>query len=198
LTWLRISTNAYDYGVEIEIPEMNGHTTVGLSYLWNIYTTPEIISKVTDLALRNNVKYIRLIPDCTVATEQLEEAHIKMHKLAQQFGPPWFHQYKIHRQPAECHLGRTHPVLYTDGLIYPCDSLVLNAPQDDRRFDAKFSLCRWDEIGEFMDRPITGTLLDTDLCPHCIFTRQNEIITDIINGKELEVPTDVLEHVNFV
>jgi MoaA/NifB/PqqE/SkfB family radical SAM enzyme len=198
LTWVRVSTNTLDYVDTLKIPAFAGKTTLGFSYIWNERSTPDTIDRITKLAVKSSVNYIRLVPDCTVPTEQLEQAHVKLHALAEKLGPPWFHQYKIHKQPVECHLGRIHPVLYADGLIYPCDSLVLNSPRDDRRFRSEFAMCRWDEVAEFFDRPIIGSLLDTSICPHCIFTPQNDVLIDILNSRELPGPECKPIHVNFV
>ena len=198
LTWVRVSANTLDYLDKLELPVFTNGTTLGLSYIWHEYSTLETAGRITDLAARSKAKYIRLVPDCTVSTEELEKAHEKLHSLAQYFGPPWFHQYKIHKAPAECHLGRIHPVLYADGLVYPCDSLVLNSPRTDRRFRAEYAMCRWDEVAEFFDRPIAGSLLDTKICPHCIFWPQNEILTDLINKVDVPLPNHPTENTNFV
>jgi hypothetical protein len=77
--------------------------------------------------------------------------------------------------------------------------LVLNSPADDKRFHQDFALCRWDEAGDFYNRAISGSLVDTKMCPHCVFARQNKLLMKIINTDEtLPEPTTDLKHINFI
>lgn len=204
LTWIRISINSMDYVDKIEIPKLNSEvTTLGFSYIWNSLTNDvtlnRIKSLIEEIKQTNKVEYVRLLPDCNLSTELLEEEHVKMHKKAEELGKPFFHQYKIHEQPAECHLGRVHPVLYTDGYIYPCDSLVLNSPMDDKKFHKEYALCKWDEVAKFYDCPINGSLIDTNRCPHCVFARQNKMITEILNTKgPMPLAEGHINHINFI
>lgn len=203
LSWVRISANALDYVDDIEIPRLGRKTVLGFSYIWNPKTSSRIIKKIVakieEQRETNPVTYVRMLPDCNLETAELEKMHKKLHAVTRKLGDPFFHQYKTHNTPSECHLGRVHPVLYTDGNIYPCDSLVLNSPPDDKRFHNKFALCRWDEVGRFYRRKIAGSLVDTRNCPCCVFCRQNELLIKIIAAKEkLPTPSASLKHVNFV
>lgn len=204
LTWVRISINSMDYVERITIPKLNGETTtLGFSYIWNNLTNDKVLERIRNFIDEvdkvNKVEYVRLLPDCNLETSMLEAEHIKLRQTAERLGAPFFHQYKIHEQPPECHLGRVHPVLYTDGYIYPCDSLVLNSPMDDKKFHREYSLCRWDEVADFYDKPICGSLVDTRKCPHCVFARQNKLITKIVSTDE-PVPEakGKITHINFI
>ena len=203
LSWVRISANAFDYVADIQIPRLGSDTILGFSYIWNARTSDrilaKIVGKINEQRSTNPVTYVRMLPDCNLETAELETMHAKLRKVTQQLGDPFFHQYKTHKTPAECHLGRVHPVLYTDGNIYPCDSLVLNSPPDDKKFHKQFALCRWDEVVRFYSQPIHGSLIDTRQCPHCVFCRQNELLAVIINTKKkLRAPAGNLRHINFV
>lgn len=203
LSWIRISANAFDYVDDISIPKIKCNTTLGFSYIWNPLSSEKIIKKIIrkihEQSQSNPISYVRMLPDCNLATSDLEKAHKYLRKMTMELGPPFFHQYKIHQTPNQCHLGRVHPVLYTDGYIYPCDSLVLNSPADNKKFHRDFALCRWDEIREFFLTEINGSLVNTNKCPNCVFCRQNELLMKIINSsEELPVPTDNLQHVNFI
>lgn len=204
LTWIRISINSLDYRPDIMIPKLNSEkTTLGFSYIWNPLTTEKTLNrikeKIKDASATNNVAYVRLLPDCNLSTEKLEEAHVALRAIAEKLGKPFFHQYKTHATPPECHLGRVHPVFYTDGYIYPCDSLVLNSPEDDKRFHHDFALCRWDEVKDFYSQEIKGSLLDTKKCHHCVFARQNLLLSEIINtDKKLPEPSGEIKHINFI
>lgn len=202
LKWVRISINSLDYLPDIQIPKLNENTTLGFSYIWNPLTSDTIIqkikSKVEELNKVNPVKYVRLLPDCNLETEQLEMAHKELRKITMELGEPFFHQYKTHKTPKECHLGRVHPVLYTDGYIYPCDSLVLNSPPDNKKFDKNFALCKWNKIKNFFETEIKGTLIDTKMCHHCVFEAQNNLLIKIINSSDLPKAPKNLEHINFI
>lgn len=203
LSWLRISINALDYVNDIKVPKLNQQTTFGFSYIWNPLTTEGVLQKIKDkikeISFFNKVEYVRLLPDCNLSTETLEEAHKKLREVAKRMGPPFFHQYKTHEMPSECHLGRVHPVLYTDGYIYPCDSLVLNSPIDNKKFHKEYALCSWNKVEDFFNKNICGSLIDTKKCPRCVFARQNKLLMKIINTNDtLPNPPEDLKHINFI
>lgn len=207
IKWVRISINTLDYTPNLVIPVMPRTVTLGLSYIWTKETTKKSIENIQRMIQRqedtpNPVRYVRVLPDCNLESAELEKFHKWLAKEVKELGPPFFHQWKSHRQPPQCHLGRVHPVLYTDGYIYPCDSLVLNSPADDKRFHPEYALCRWDEVKEFYKKPIKGSLIDTQMCPHCVWYRQNDILSGILLGR---VPEDwslanppAMEHINFI
>ena len=203
LSWIRISANSFDYVDDIKIPKLNSKTVLGFSYIWNPLTSEKTIGKIKDKikeqSSSNPVTYVRLLPDCNLETFQLEQAHKQLREITKELGDPFFHQYKTHKIPKECHLGRVHPVFYTDGYIYPCDSLVLNSPVENKKFHHDFALCRWDKIEEFFLRKINGSLVDTRKCHHCVFVRQNELLMTIIKTKnKLPAALNNLKHINFI
>ena len=191
-SWIRVSLNSLDYLDDLDLPEFSKGTTFGASYIWNSLSEKRF-DIVQSFEEDSNLEYVRLLPDCNLPNDELEKEHDKLHKLAEELGKPYFHQYKIHKTPKECHLGRVHPVLYTDGMIYPCDSLVLNSPKDDKRFHKEYAICKWDEVRTFMKGEITGSLIDTKKCHNCVFSRQNRILTEIINGER-----EAIKHLNFL
>jgi radical SAM protein with 4Fe4S-binding SPASM domain len=203
LSWIRISANSFDYVDEIEIPRLNKKTILGFSYIWNPLTSDKTLNKIKDKikerAAKNPVAYVRMLPDCNLETSELEKAHRRLRAITRKLGFPFFHQYKTHKTPKECHLGRVHPVFYTDGYIYPCDSLVLNSPLDNKKFHRDFALCRWNEAERFFSKKIDGSLIDTKKCHHCVFARQNKLLMTIINTKDkLPNPISGLKHKNFI
>jgi len=202
--WIRVSANTWDYLPSADIiPRVPENITVGMSYVWpGGGGMPPAMEKIQKAIRSHPIRYVRLIPDCNLPPDQFDAANHFLRRKAAELGPPFFHQRKFLVQPRECHLGRVHPVLYTDGYIYPCDSLVLNSPSDDRRFHPDYALCRWDRVEEFYwDKEISGSLIDTAKCPRCVFSVQNELLSDIIAGHlpiewDNELPR--LEHVNFI
>lgn len=192
LTWVRVSLNSLDYLDDIDLPEFGKGTTFGASYIWNNLSDVRFI-KVKKFVENSKLEYVRLLPDCNLDDVALEDDHKLLRLMVETLGSPYFHQHKIHKTPKECHLGRVHPVLYTDGNIYPCDSNVLNSPKDDKRFHQDFAICKWNEIREFMKGTIEGSLIDTKKCHNCVFSRQNKILTEIINGER-----EAIKHLNFL
>lgn len=205
LKWLRISANTLDYLDDFHLPDLSKtRVTLGFSYIWNPRSDigwPRVKKKISEVGQTMPVAYVRLLPDCNLPSTQLERAHQSLKQLATELGAPYFHQYKIHGTPPECHLGRVHPVLYTDRMIYPCDSLVLNSPGDDKRFHQEYALCHVRDIEKFFDAEISGSLVDTRrLCPCCVFERQNRLLMNILYAENEPGVTDArnFEHVNFI
>jgi len=192
LSWVRVSINTIDYIDDFELPEFGKNTTFGMSYVWNPLSEKRF-ETVKKYIKRTNPEYVRLLPDCNLEDNELEEGHKELHKLAEELGKPYFHQYKVHKAPKECHLGRVHPVLYTDGMIYPCDSVVLNSPKEDKKFHQEYAICPWDKIRDFMKGTIEGSLIDTKKCPNCVFYKQNKLLYEIIY--EDRGPA---KHLNFI
>lgn len=198
LSWIRVSANTLDYRDSIPAFHIGYKTTFGMSYIVNPRTTGKTLLKIAHLAREWKASYVRLLPDCNLPSEELEKEHKKLAKAAKELGHPFFHQWKSHGCPPQCHLGRVHPVLYTDRLIYPCDSVVLNSPPDDKRFHQEFSLCQLENAKEFFERSFTQSLINTNMCPHCVFERQNIILQNIIEGGLLPDKPEVISHVNFI
>lgn len=203
LSWVRVSANTLDYRDNLQLPILGPQTILGLSYIINPKTTEDTFRRLEGLVESGivegkQIRYIRMLPDCNLPTDDLELAHESLHRLVEKLGPPFFHQWKSHKTPPECHLGRVHPVLYTDGRIYPCDSIVLNSPADDKRFHSEYALCHWHEVGTFYRKKFAGSLVDTAKCPHCVFAAQNILLKRIVDGEKMPDPKGHLAHVNFI
>jgi MoaA/NifB/PqqE/SkfB family radical SAM enzyme len=198
MEWLRISINSLDYIDKIDVPKLE-HPTIGFSYIVTDQdTTEEGLEKIRDYASKFDVKYVRLLPDCAQPLDQLLEKHKKIKELAKKLGEPFFHQYKIHKTPEKCYLGYFHPVLYCDGNIYPCDSLVLN-DFNNQQFHEDFKICRYDEIGQLYDRPVSSLVDTKKMCPNCVFERQNTLLHKILDGEYPTLPeVNPIEHENFI
>ena len=199
LTWLRISINSLEYGGIINIPKLN-NVTLGFSYIVTEKTNNNMLKKIKDLAIKNKVDYIRLLPDCAQSQEKILEGHKKVGEIAKKLGSPFFHQYKLPSCPDNCFLGYFHPVLYCDGNIYPCDSLVLN-DHDNQQFKKSFRICNAKDIGKFYDNIANKSLVDTKRkCPNCVFERQNNLLSDIKNNK-IKISSNIkneIKHINFI
>lgn len=200
MTWIRISINSLEYGGVVNIPNLQ-NPILGFSYIVTEKTTNKMLNKIQNLAIENNIEYVRLLPDCAQSQDKILEGHKKVKKIVKKLGSPFFHQYKIPTCPESCFLGYFHPVLYCDGNIYPCDSLVLN-DHDNQQFKDSFMICSAKDIGTFYDNLADKSLVDTkNKCPNCVFESQNNLLRDIKNKIIKITGTEKLndlKHVNFI
>ena len=108
-----------------------------------------------------------------------------------------FVQFKPPEAPAACYLGYLHPVLNSDGYVYPCDSCVLNKAAG-HKFAVPWRMCKWDEIGKLYASGTRSLIKDPKtLCPGCVFTKSNQLLGEIVNGRPIESPQET-QHPNFV
>ena len=198
MAWLRISVNSLDYVNQIKIPKLK-NPTVGFSYIiTDKDTTNEGLRKIKDLARETKASYVRLLPDCAQPLDKLLTAYKKVNVLAKELGKPFFHQFKVHKSPNNCYLGYFHPVLYCDGNIYPCDSLVLNDFKN-QQFHKEFKLCKYDEVEKLYDSKVHSLVNTKKMCPNCVFERQNTILEDVLNDKYKPLPrVNKIKHENFI
>lgn len=199
LTWMRISINSLENGGKVEIPYLE-NPTVGFSYIVTDVTTPEMMKEVKELTAKNNIEYVRLLPDCAQPLDKLLEDHKMVGNMSKELGGPFFHQYKVPATPDNCFLGYFHPVLYCDGKVYPCDSLVLN-DHKSQQFHKDFVISDMKDVEKLYDAPVSKDLIDTKkMCPNCVFERQNVVLENIYSRK-VDVNKIVLgetKHKNFV
>jgi len=180
LTWIRISANTLDYTNKIEVPEIGDKTVMGLSYIVGGDMTEDSFKKVQGFADLYDVEYVRIGVNCLLPDEELERTHQKVHQMVEDFGDKrFYHQYKKHKTPEECYLGYFHPILYCDGYIYPCDSLVLNSGQ--ARFGESFRVCHATEIIEtlYTEAPKETLVNCQKLCDSCVWENHNNLLINI-------------------
>ena len=184
LSWIRISSNVLDYRDEIEIPE-KFKGTLGFSYCWTEgISTKEQLLKIKDIALKNDVQYIRMVPNCLSTKEELQEQHDFLNPLIKELGDPFFYQQKEFGTPNKCYWGYMKPFLYCDGYVYPCSSTVLNA-NADKQFNPAYRWYHWTDIQLIYSDPIKSSV-DTKQCTHCVFCDQNDILEYALNEQPHE------------
>jgi MoaA/NifB/PqqE/SkfB family radical SAM enzyme len=147
-------------------------------------------------------RYVRLLPNCLEPT-LIERRCTLLQEMANDIDPSVvFVQHKPPRAPSACYLGYVHPVLNSDGYVYPCDSVVLNTDArkpGEHDFGSAWRMCRWDEVGGLYERPIRSLIHDpAQQCPGCVFTRSNALLDSVVQGAETPAPIGDVEHVNFV
>jgi len=141
--------------------------------------------------------YLRLLPNC------LEPSHIErrceqLQILAENIDPDIvFVQYKPPAAPNVCYLGYIHPVLNSDGYVYPCDSCVLNSSAN-HKFANPWRICHWSEIAKIYETPIKSLVNPKEVCPGCVFTKTNNLLEGIRNGEPTPIPVEQPIHPNFI
>lgn len=140
--------------------------------------------------------YVRLLCNC-LEPEKIPLRHRILSEMAARINPDIvFSQNKPPRQPRACYKGYPHPVLNTDGYVYPCDSVVLNQSAG-HKFAHDWRICRYDEIGEFYARPIKPNVPNT-ICSGCVFSDQVDLLAEVVNGAPTPAPAEKPIHENFV
>ena len=199
--WVRVSLNVFSGWMGgITLPRgVSSSCTVGCSFIWSEDMHDSVFSDVSWMATKLGAEYVRFLPDCTLPPDELAEAHtILEEKLKKLADPRFFHQWKVHRTPkAEvCHQSFFRPYLCETGIVYPCDSVVLNGTPG--QFEEKFALCEAKRIISFLNHRADGPCPRED-CPGCVFADTVDMLDDWKAGT-LEPQKEVDDHIhpNFV
>lgn len=177
--------------------DLEAHGGTAKSYLRFDDRIPQLTEQIGTLVHRHRPRYVRLLPNC-LEVDKIRGRCDQLQEIADAIDPKVvFVQYKPPEAPKNCWLGYLHPVLNSDGYVYPCDSCVLNKAAN-HKFAEPWRICRWDEIGALYSQPARSLIKDPGkLCPGCVFTRSNALLGEVVNGAPLQEPTQVL-HPNFV
>ncbi len=182
LKWLRISMNCLDYVNDIEIPILPINLTLGFSYVINGKTTIGTIDKLKKYVHRHGPDYVRVVPDCQIPVPEQKGTNIAYSKLVSEWGKPFFYQAKKFEKPEKCYWGYIKPFILHDGFVYRCSSVVLN-DDAERSFHEKYRWCEMEDL--LMNYMIKMDPFIPDSCEHCVFTKQNNLIKEIINPCEM-------------
>ncbi len=175
--WVRVSITSG----EINLPDIPG--VVGCSV---IYEDGLQFSEIEKVAKHLGAKYVRVLPNCLLKGEEFQEQHNKIDWwLKGRNNPLFFHQNKFHRQPRPpiCHQAFFRPYLseIDGGLVFPCDSVVLNDASG--YFDRKYALCRPEWILEFLNRNMWWSFSPNRDCAGCVFTDTVNMLGQWKKGK---------------
>lgn len=153
--------------------------------------------QIAGMVEKHHPRYVRLLPNC-LEVDKIKGRCEQLQAIADAIDPSVvFVQYKPPEAPPACWLGYLHPVLNSDGYVYPCDSCVLNKAAG-HKFAEPWRMCRWDQISELYANPARSLIKDpSKQCPGCVFTRSNLLLQDVVNGIPLQPPSPQT-HVNFV
>lgn len=193
-SWVRISVNQFDgwlSRIRIPVDKLKEECTVGLSFIYSYEAYGEIL-KTAVLADKLGAEYIRLLPNCLMKTQDFEFAHIKLQQfMGRSIDQRFFHQRKGWRVPRSkvCHQSFFRPFLseLASGLVFPCDSVVLN--NRAARFRSKFAVCEPHQILDYLDGKIEPKFDPRKDCDRCVFTNTVEMLGEVKNG---------VKHVHFV
>ena len=187
--WIRISMVALDYQETIDLPDrFPDNVTIGMSYVvgqkehqgkrthWE--SDYEQLMKIGGYAVKHNVRYVRIVPDCHSDFTEMLQLHEKYGLLCESLGHPFMFQYKLGKQAIECYMDSVKPWLDTDGFVYSCNSIPLNS-NSGYKFNEKYRLCHWTEIENYYKNRGNQSL-KIDSCDYCVFTKNNEIIRNLL------------------
>lgn len=170
---------------------------------WAKDRIPELTEQIRSYVLEYRPRYVRCLPNC-LQPDLLPSRCKTLQDMANQIDPNVvFVQYKPPNPHTACWLGYIHPVLNSDGWIYPCDSVTLNTDVREpgqHDFGSAWRVCRWDEVSRLYDQPIKSLIDDPKKrCPGCVFGTGNSILDGVVKGTE-EFPPPLVEpeHVNFI
>jgi len=157
----------------------------------------ELLLSIESIVRRHQPRYVRLLPNC-LEVSKIKGRCDQLQAIADAIDPSVvFVQYKPPDAPPACYLGYLHPVLNSDGYVYPCDSCVLNKAAG-HKFAEPWRMCRWDEIGNIYAQPARSLIKNpAKQCPGCVFTKSNLLLQTIVDGAPLQ-PGGEVEHPNFV
>jgi organic radical activating enzyme len=182
LKWIRISMNSLDYDKIVQIPFNHFSGVLGFSYVMNERTTEDILKKLHEYVIAFKPSYVRIVPNCQATDEQQKANNKKYSEQVESWGEPFFYQKKEFCKPERCWWGYIKPFVLHDNYVYHCSSVVLN-DNADRQFHQKYRWCSVEELPKKYDKLIecyvpTG-------CDHCVFTRQNNLIDDILHPNDM-------------
>ena len=191
ITWVRVSINQETID-NLELPVMKN--VLGFSYIVSGETKDTLtknIDKINILVNKYNPKYVRVLSDCAISNEEIiKTQELIKSVLVNYSNKVFFQQFKLPESPENCYLGYLHPVLYCDGYVYPCDSIVLN-DHSNQKFKEKYRICDMGNLEPLlMPKSIKSLVCPKEDCPNCVFSKQNNLLDSIIN------PTEV--HKNFI
>jgi len=156
-----------------------------------------LTGQIREIVEKHHPSYVRLLPNC-LEPEKITNRCNDLQRMANLIDPKTvFVQYKPPEGPKACYLGYLHPVLNSDGYVYPCDSCVLNKAAG-HKFAEPWRICHWSKIGQIYNEPSRSLIKDPrKQCPGCVFTKSNELLIAVKEGMEIPEPEPVT-HPNFI
>ena len=158
---------------------------------------PTLTKQIDEMVRSHRPRYVRLLPNCLEVEKDQRPLRATPRNSRCNRSKCRLRPVQPPAAPPNCWLGVLHPVLNSDGFVYPCDSCVLNKSAG-HKFAEPWRVCRWDKIGELYAASARSLIKDpATLCPGCVFTRSNLLLQAVVDGAPLQSPEPVT-HPNFV
>ena len=215
LSWVRVSMNKFkkwEQLITLPVERLGTDTTYGLSVCHSgDNKDPEFLRGVAAFAERHAVSYVRVLPDCMLPQDALVREHQELVRMLGSVagGQRFFHQFKVHGSPCQskCHQSYFRPYLSEavdpatgkPGLVFPCDSVVLN--DQAQKFRPRYALCAPEQVLDYMDGKIAQAFDATVHCTGCVFTRNVDMLDRYVRGGEERFEQhagEEMHHANFV
>ena len=182
IKWIRVSLSVLDFNEEKEF-DLSGIPAgkLGLSYIINRKTTERMIQRISEIAKINNVKFVRLAPDClgdySLQIKQDWDAIIAKYNIN---GKMFIKEIgdNYHAFAAGCYVGLVRPYWTSEG-VYICSSHVL----ETRKYESEWKMCDVVDVLKFYaeanDRYAGGKApydIDIKKCFHCYYFNNNKLL----------------------
>lgn len=162
---------------------------------------PWLTEQLRGYVERHNPVYLRLLPNC-LEPSRIPERCAELQVMAEEIDPSIaFVQRKPPKAPDRCFLGYVHPVLNSDGLVFPCDSVCLAnaALRGEHKFASPWAICKWNDIADYFSKPVHSMVDSQKLCSGCVFHHSNDVLAAVVDGGESPYPEgNSFTHPNFV
>jgi len=198
--------------ITLPVERLGAKTTYGLSICHSgDNKDADFLRGVAAFAERHAVSYVRVLPDCMLPQDALVREHQELVKMLDGVagGQRFFHQFKVHGSPCQskCHQSHFRPYLSEavdpatgkPGLVFPCDSVVLN--DQAQKFRPRYALCPPEQVLEYLDGTIAQAFDARVHCTGCVFTRNVDMLDRFVRGEEdrfAEFAGAEMQHENFV
>lgn len=165
--------------------------------IWGRDRLPEIKGKLKTLLSEHSFQYVRALPNC-YQPALIPERCKELEALAEEVDRRIFVQYKPPSPHTVCLLGYSHPVLWPDGGVTPCDSCTLNDQANRSVGGNIYKIAQWDTIGELYSKPVRSLIDPMKFCSGCVFGSQNRLLDKIWKGEDIQPSGDMPVHLNFI
>lgn len=184
MTWIRVSMNGLDQGATIYLNHVPVNVDLGMSYVISEKNKDNLQERLKDLSglmEQYNVKYLRLVPDCSDMNmiNWVRENVPQMVKDKKNI----FVQTKHYDHPTSCLWGYVKPFI-NQNKVFTCSA----NPLIDGKFSNKHILGDASNLKEIWKNPKS---FDPKVCGLCFYKDQNDLLEAILQSREVE-------HRNFV
>lgn len=183
---------------KVSTPEEN--VTKGTQIILGKDRLPWLTQKFKEYVGKHEPVYLRLLPNC-LQPAMIPQRCAELEEVAKAVNPEIaFVQMKPPKAPKRCFLGYVHPVLNSDGFVFPCDSVCLAnaALKGEHKFGSPWAICKWNEIADYFSRPVKSMVDSQRLCGGCVFHSSNDVLASVVDGGYSPMPEMEFSHPNFV